>query len=232
MVVDGALTPPGATLVVAAHPDDDVLGCGGTIARLAQVGHRVVLSFATDGVGARGSDRAAAQRRRDAARAAAAVLGVEDLRFGGWPDNQLDTVPLLSLSQHVEALIAEISPRLVLTHHPGDLNVDHRMMCQAAATACRPQPGHPVRDLWSFEVASSTEWQVPGGQRAAFTPNLFVDISTTLSQKIRALETYADEARPWPHARSTEAVTALARWRGATAGVDAAEAFMVQRMMR
>lgn len=137
---------------------------------------------------------------------------------------------MLRLAQHVEGLVEEFTPGLVLTHHLGDLNVDHRRAAEAVATACRPQPGHPVRSIWSFEVASSTEWQMPAAP-AHFVPNLFVDISDQWERKHAALMAYQDELRPWPHARSLEAIEALARWRGATVGVAAAEAFVVQRMV-
>lgn len=220
----------GSVLVVAAHPDDDVLGCGGTLARWATEGRRVVVAFLTDGVGARGTDHAAGDRRRAAAEAAGSILGLADLRFAAWPDNQLDRSPLLEIVRHVEQLVAELRPDTVLTHHAGDLNVDHRRACQAVVTACRPQPGHPVRTLWSFEVASSTEWQIPSAG-TAFLPSTFVDISASLGRKLEALDAYHEELRDWPHARSRPAIEALARWRGATVGVEAAEAFVVQRAM-
>jgi LmbE family N-acetylglucosaminyl deacetylase len=119
-------------------------------------------------------------------------------------------------------------PQTVFTHHAGDLNVDHRRLHEAVAVACRPQPGQSVKTLLCFEVASSTEWQVPGGA-PAFMPNWFVDISRTLERKMRALEGYATELRDWPHPRSTRGVEHLARWRGATVGADAAEAFVLAR---
>ena len=218
-------------LVVAAHPDDDVLGCGATIARWAQEGRRVVVAYLTDGVGARSdADPAAGERRQAAARAAAAILGVTDLRFADWPDNRLDQVPLLELARHAERLIAEFVPDTVLTHHAGDLNVDHRRACQAVVTACRPQPEYPVRTVWSFEVASSTEWQIPN-PGLAFLPTAFVDISGHLERKLDALDAYQEELRDWPHPRSRQALEALARWRGSSVGVEAAEAFVVHRLL-
>jgi LmbE family N-acetylglucosaminyl deacetylase len=117
-----------------------------------------------------------------------------------------------------------------LTHHAGDVNIDHQRVHQAVVTACRPQPGHPVRTLLFFEVPSSTEWQPPGSA-PAFTPNWFVDISSTLDCKLNALDAYAEELRVWPHPRSLQAVEALARWRGATVGVEAAEAFILGRYL-
>ena len=221
----------GRVLVVAAHPDDDVLGCGATIARWVREGRQVVVAFLTDGVGARSdADPDAAERRQSAAQAAAAILGVTDLRFADWPDNRLDQVPLLELAQHVERLVVELRPDTVLTHHAGDLNIDHRRACQAVVTACRPQPGHPVRALWSFEVASSTEWQIPN-PGLAFVPTAFVDVSGYLERKLEALDAYQEEIRDWPHPRSRRALEALARWRGSSIGVEAAEAFVVMRVL-
>ena len=221
-------------LVVAAHPDDEALGCGGTIAKLATAGATVCVAFIADGVSARMDSEAADSRkltaRRVAAGKACSLLGARAEFFGDFPDNRLDTVPLLSLAQCVEALIAKHRPDMLLTHHGGDLNVDHRLVHQAVVTACRPQPGSQVRTLVSFEVPSSTEWQPPGSGQA-FAPNWFVDISDTLDKKLEALDAYAVEMRDWPHARSREAVQHLARWRGATVGVAAAEAFVLGRQI-
>ncbi len=226
-------------LVIAAHPDDEALGCGGTIVRYAAEGYSVHLAFLADGVGARDEpgtelaqqQREALDRRRAAARKAAEILGAASVSFDDLPDNQLDSVPLLDITQRVEALIAEHVPSIVITHHAGDLNIDHRRVHQAVMTACRPQQGHPVRTLLAFEVPSSTEWQPPGSG-SAFEPNWFVDISDTLAAKHAALEAYHEEMRDWPHPRSLEAVEHLARWRGATVGCEAAEAFVLLRQLR
>ena len=128
----------------------------------------------------------------------------------------------------IESLIAQHRPATLLTHHAGDVNIDHRRIHDAAIAAARPQRGHPVKALLSFEIPSSTEWQLPGSG-PVFAPNWFVDISAFLQRKLAALDAYADELRPWPHPRSREGVEHLARWRGATVGVDAAEAFILGR---
>ena len=219
-------------LVIAAHPDDEVLGCGGTLLKLARAGAEIHLAFLADGIGARNPDPAQRQaeldQRRAAARAAADILGAASIHFDALPDNRLDSIPLLDLTQRVEALIARHRPTTLLTHHVGDLNIDHRRTHQAVMTACRPQSGHPVRTLLCFEVPSSTEWQPPGSG-TPFTPNWFVDIGATLDGKLAALAAYAAEVRDWPHPRSREGVQYLARWRGATVGCEAAEAFMLAR---
>lgn len=222
-------------LIVAAHPDDEVLGCGGTIAKLTNEGTPVHLAFLADGVGSRdnnarltATEQAALNRRRAAARQAAEILGVASVCFDDLPDNRLDCVPLLNVTQRVEVLIAKHRPHTIFTHHAGDLNIDHRVVHQAVVTACRPQRDLPVRTILAFEVSSSTEWQSPGSEYP-FAPNWFVDISTFLEKKLAAMEAYADELRDWPHPRSRKGIEHLARWRGATIGCDAAEAFVLVR---
>lgn len=219
-------------LVVAAHPDDEVLGCGGTIARMTQESVTVHIAFLADGVGARDRrsrpDSTELTERQRSAERACAILGAQPPNFDNLPDNQLDTVSLLHITQKVETLIDQHRPNTVFTHHAGDLNIDHRRVHQAVVTASRPQPGHPVRRLLFFEVASSTEWQPPDSA-PVFIPNVYIDISETLEQKLAALRAYEAEMRPWPHARSLEAAEHHARWRRASAGVPAAEAFMLGR---
>ena len=223
------------TLVIAAHPDDEALGCGGTMARLSAEGVNVHVAFLADGVGARPMSgvehERALEQRRESGREAAAILGAGEPRYFDFPDNQLDTVPLLELAQAIEQMINELRPDTVITHHGGDLNIDHRRVHDAVLTACRPQTDHPVRRIWCFEVASSTEWQSPGSA-PAFVPNLFINIGATLNQKLKALASYEQEMRDWPHSRSIQAVEHLARWRGASVGYEAAEAFMLVRELR
>jgi LmbE family N-acetylglucosaminyl deacetylase len=215
-------------LVVAAHADDEALGCGATMARHAAAGDRVETMFMTDGVGARGQTASAIASRRRAAETASAALGAAAPVFGDFPDNQMDTVALLRIAGAVEAFVGGRSPDLVYTHHSGDLNIDHRLTAAAVMTCFRPQPGRPRPVILGFEVPSSTEWQSPAAH-LAFLPNWFEDASATIEAKRRALACYAEEMRPWPHSRSIEAVENLARYRGSTVGLEAAEAFMLYR---
>lgn len=214
-------------LVVAAHPDDEALGCGGTIARHVAAGDEVACLFLADGATSRESEADASVRERQARRAAD-TLGIGEILLARFPDNRMDTVALLDVVQVIEKVVARFSPETIYTHHGGDLNIDHRITHQAVLTACRPQPGHSVRAIYGFEVPSSTEW-APPATLPPFTPTRFVDITAYLEQKRAALDCYVEEMRPWPHARSFEAVEALARMRGACVGVEAAEAFMVIR---
>jgi LmbE family N-acetylglucosaminyl deacetylase len=223
-----------SVLILAAHPDDEVLGCGGTIAKLEREGAAVSVAFLADGVFSREGDESARQNELDSRQAAAEkacrVLGAKAVFFGKFPDNRMDTVAMLDIVKVIESLVAEYRPDTVFTHHAGDLNVDHRRTHEAVVTACRPQRGHPVKTLLCFEVPSSTEWQLPGSA-PAFAPNWFVDVSATLDRKLAALDAYAGELRAWPHPRSRQGVEHLARWRGATIGVDAGEAFVLGRQL-
>lgn len=216
-------------LVVAAHPDDELLGLGGTLARHRAEGDRVSVVLLADGITSRAAD-ADVERRVGAAERVAEVLGIEYLAVHRLPDNRMDELARLEVIRLVEAAVAAAEPEIVYGHHGGDLNVDHRRAHEAVLTACRPQPGSCVRQLRFFETPSSTEWQVPGSG-APFEPSLFVDIGAYLDLKLEALGAYADEMRPWPHARSFEAVTHLARLRGASVGLEAAEAFVLGRMI-
>ncbi len=218
-------------LVVAAHPDDEVLGCGGTIARHAAEGDIVHVVFLADGEGARqGVSADATAGREGAAATALRILGAAVPIFLGLEDNRLDAYALLDIVRPVEKVLAALEPDVVYTHHGGDLNIDHELAYRAVMTACRPLPGSPTREIYSFEVVSSTEWGGPGVRD--FTPQMYVDISAYLALKRQALAAYGEEMRAAPHARSIENVAALAAYRGGSVGVAAAEAFMVMRVRR
>lgn len=223
-----------SVLILAAHPDDEVLGCGGTIAKLASQGVIVNVAFMADGVLSRDGNTVELQEelraRRTAAQKAKDILGVQSISFADFADNRMDAVDLLDIIKIVEGLIDQYKPDTVFTHHAGDLNVDHRRVHEAVATACRPQRGHPVKRLLCFEVPSSTEWQLPGSA-PAFEPNWFVDISNSLDKKLAALDAYVAEQHEWPHPRSRQGIEHLAGWRGATVGVEAAEAFVLGRQL-
>ena len=217
-------------LVVAAHPDDEVLGCGGYIANQVRSGDEVFVTFLSDGVTSRRGNLGLQEieSRRNAARLASKVLGASDVSFGDFPDNKLDASPLLEVIKSIEAVVERVRPQIVLTHFGGDLNIDHRIVNQAVLTACRPTVDQVVKQIMFFEVSSSTEWQVPT-EGEAFVPNWFEDISQTLELKVKALMMYEHELRDWPHPRSVKAVEHLVHWRGASCGVDAAEAFVLGR---
>lgn len=225
-----------SVLVVAAHPDDEVLGCGGSIVRHVEAGDRVRVLIVAEGVTSR-----QLQRDRDqvtpelsvlahAAEKAGSILGVESVELLDLPDNRLDSLDRLDLIKTIEKRIDSYHPQVVYVHHAGDVNVDHRRLHEAVVTASRPMPGQSVRRLLSFEVASSSEWQPPASG-LQFLPNCFVDISNQWHRKREALLAYASEMRPWPHSRSLKALEHHARWRGAQVGVEAAEAFCLLRQV-
>ena len=221
-------------LVVAAHPDDEVLGCGGTIARHVDSGDEVKVVIVAEGSTSRQANRNRSEVADElsnlarAAKAAAKILGISAIELLDLPDNRLDNLDRLDLIKDIEKRIEKHKPEIVYVHHAGDVNIDHRRLHEAVVTACRPTPCQTVKRLLSFEIASSTEWQTPGSA-PAFQPNWFVDISCQWERKREALRAYASEMRPWPHARSIEALEYQAHWRGAQVGVDAAEAFCLLR---
>lgn len=217
-------------LVVAAHPDDEVLGAGGAMALHAECEESVDVVFMADGVTSRTEIQSTGQieKRNHAAFAACAILGAGDPGFLGFPDNRMETVPLLDIVKPLEALIDRLQPTTIYTHHYGDLNLDHRITHQAVMTACRPQADMPVTTILCFEVLSSTEWQTPSSGNA-FEPNWFIDITGTMDKKCQALACYADEMRDAPHSRSMHGVASLASVRGVQIHRTHAEAFMLAR---
>jgi len=217
------------TLVIAAHPDDEVLGCGGTIVRRVQEGHEVFVAILGEGISSR------YERREDAppealaslaenARAVGEFLGVTEVSVHDFPDNRFDQVPLLEVIKTLEGLLNRIMPKEVFTQHGGDLNIDHSVVFRATLAAARPLSGRVIRSLYAYEVPSSTEWAF---SRFAprFLPNTFVDISQSLGRKISAMAMYESEGRPYPHPRSPEGLRSIARRWGTVVGVEAAEAF-------
>ncbi len=216
--------------IVAAHPDDEVLGCGGTLAAHAAAGEQVHVLILAEGIASRAGKHVAAEQARlyKAAAIACRRLGCKPPELAGFPDNRMDSLDLLDVVKRVEAFIASVEPQVIYTHHAGDLNIDHRIAHQAVVTAARPLPGSAAPTLLFFETPSSTEWQTPASS-AVFAPNWFVDITRTLPKKMKALGAYGAEMRDYPHPRSMQAVESLARWRGACIGVAAAEAFMLGR---
>ena len=220
-------------LVVAAHPDDEVLGCGGTITRLAQEGHDVYIAILGEGITSRyqqreQADQVVVEALHARSRQVAELLGARDLFLYNLPDNRFDTVPLLDVIKIVEELVERLQPQVIYTHHGGDLNVDHVVVHRAVLTATRPVAGCPVREICAFEVPSSTEWAF-GQFQSVFRPNVFVDISATLETKVQAMALYESEARPFPHPRSPDALRAIAQRWGSAVGVEAAEVFELVR---
>jgi LmbE family N-acetylglucosaminyl deacetylase len=216
-------------LVVAAHPDDEVLGCGGSIIRHVMDGDSVYISFLADGVSSRvGSDPKQRIDRKEMAVKAGEILGGTIFGFEKFPDNMFDTVALLDIVRVVELVKKNIKPHFIYTHHSGDLNIDHRITCQAVLTAFRPQPDEDFSEIRAFETNSSTEWASPAIMKP-FIPDTFVDITSYLDKLLKAYSCYTKEIREEPHARSLEALRISALHRGREVGLHAAEAFMTLR---
>lgn len=223
------------TLVIAAHPDDEVLGAGGTVAKLSAQGEAVHHLILAEGATSRDAVRDTKVRASElselahCAHKAGEILGAASVTLEAFQDNRMDSCDLLDVIKVIEQHINERQPERILTHASSDVNIDHRVIHDAVIAATRPQPGNRIRELLFFEVMSSTEWRPPTSLRP-FAPSYFVDISDQLAAKLDALRAYAPEMRDWPHTRSIEALEHLARLRGATIGVEAAEAFETGRI--
>ena len=222
-------------LVIAAHPDDEVLGCGGTMARLALEGNNVYTLILGEGITARDKKRDLAKRENEIAELrkqvenANKILGVKKVYTYDFPDNRFDTVPLLDIIKTIEKIKEDIKPDVVFTHHYGDLNIDHQITFKAVMTAFRPIKDESVKEIYSFEIPSSTEWNAPFSL-TYFMPDYFVDVSRSLKVKINALKEYETELRDFPHPRSLKAVELNAKLWGVKMGFEAAEAFKTIRI--
>jgi N-acetylglucosamine malate deacetylase 1 len=216
-------------LVLAAHPDDEVLGMGGTIAVHANRGDEVRIVCVTDGSSTQyPGDETKRAQKDDEARRAASELGVNDFVHLDLPDMRLDTLAHVELNQVVAGQIGEFSPETVYTPHP-DVNLDHRALFDSLAVASRPTPGQAVRRVLTYAPTSSTEW-TPAAVNW-FVPNWFVDITATLDRKLAAFACYETEQRDYPHPRSERALRALAEFYGASVGCEYAEPFVLVRSL-
>ena len=222
-------------LVVAAHPDDEILGCGGTMAIHSIKADEVYVLILGEGITSRDVKRDRKKRdkeieelRRDI-EAANKIEGTKRTFLYDFPDNRFDSVPLLDIIKVIEKVKNEVVPDIVYTHHHGDLNIDHRLTFQAVMTACRPLKGESVKEIYSFEVPSSTEWSPDNSKY--FMPNYFVNIKDTIGKKTLAMKAYKSEMREFPHPRSAKAIENMAKTRGVNVGFEYAEAFMVVRII-
>ncbi len=219
-------------LVFAAHPDDELLGVGGTVRRLANEGVDVRAVIMAEGLTSRADKRAEAdfsqlKELQADARKAANVVGYSSIDFCGLPDNRMDGVELLDVIKIISKYIDRYEPDTIFTHHHGDLNIDHRVTCEAVLTACRPVGMCVIKRIYAFETPSSSEWDF--NYSKPFMPNVFFDVTDTLEAKIQGMACYKTESTVYPHPRSPEALRALGAYRGSTSGVKLAEGFMLLR---
>ncbi len=224
----------GRLLVIAAHPDDEILGCGGTISRLVKEGYEAYTLILGEGITSRDKKRNRNKRKRELdslksqAIKANRTLGVNNIFFCDFADNRFDTMPLLKIINAVEEKMRKIKPDMIFTHYEKDLNIDHQITCKAVITATRPGVSGFMGELYSFEVASSTEWAYP----TTFNPDVFFDISQMVAVKIKALRLYRSELREFPHPRSLEGIRLNAQYWGMKTGLKYAEAFKVIRIIK
>ena len=216
------MTQSTRVLVIAAHPDDELLGCGGTVALHTRAGHEVTSVIMCEGESLRYGQQGVGQREH--IRRAADTLGVRDVRAFGFPDQRLDTMPLTELITPLDQVVKDVRPTIVYVQYGGDINRDHHLLFQAALVATRPTACW-VRAVYAFDTASSTEWAFP----RTFTADTWVDISATLELKLAAMACYTSEVRPYPHPRSLESLRYRAHAWGNQQCLDAAEAFMTIR---
>lgn len=213
--------------VIGAHPDDELLGAGATLARHVRAGAKVHAVVVSDGARSRYPDEMKVTLEKDARRAAE-TIGLTSISLLGLPDQRLDTVPVIELTQLIETVLDDVGPQVVYTHFPDDVNTDHGLVARAAWTACRPYSRERLCRFAVFETPSSTEWAWPT-DGTSLQPNLFVDVTDTLNVKIAAMECYETELRDYPHPRSSRALRERAAFWGSQVGCLAAEPFRILR---
>lgn len=225
-------------LVVAAHPDDEILGVGSTVARHVANGDKVFALILGEGQTSRGEHREdissnVVEKLHNNTMESAKTVGYSDIFFADFPDNRFDEVDLLDIVKVVEKKIRELTPEIIYTHYSGDLNVDHQYTARAVLTATRPIGDYSVNEIYAFETLSSTEWNFDYSAQPAFSPNVFVDITDFYDRKVEAMKCYISELCNFPHPRSIEGMDVLSKTRGMAAGMERAEAFMlVRRIIR
>ena len=220
--------------VVAAHPDDEILGCGGTIKRLVDEGCTAYTLILGEGITSRDEKRdrdekiVEIEKLKKQVSEANRIIGVKEVFLHDFPDNRFDTVALLDIVKVIEKFKNELQPDIIFTHYENDLNIDHQITYKAALTATRPMKGECVKELYSFEVLSSTEWNYP----LSFSPDIFFDISDHMEYKMKAMQIYKSELNDFPHPRSLEGMDISAKSWGLKVGHKYAEAFKTVRVLK
>tara|TARA_B110000263_G_C15305468_1_gene510132 strand:+ start:2799 stop:3509 length:711 start_codon:yes stop_codon:yes gene_type:complete len=226
-------------LVVVAHPDDEILGIGGTINKLVNnYGCEIKVIILGEGITSRGNDSEKSNQKEDLKlhkaniEKAKSFLGYQQLEYYDLPDNRFDTVPLLDIIKIIESEKLNFKPSIVFTHHGGDLNIDHQKTFEAVITACRPIKEEIVNTVITFETLSSSEW-IPSNDKRKFTPNLFISLTeNNIKSKINSMESYFFEKREYPHPRSPKAIKLRAEMWGVTVGKKFSEAFEIIRIIQ
>ncbi len=224
-------------LVVAAHPDDEILGVGGTVARHVAEGDIVYALILGEGQTSRGRhrediDQNVVKELHQNTLESAKIIGYQEVFFADFPDNRFDHVDLLDIVKVVEQMIDKLRPQVLYTHYSGDLNVDHQYTARAVLTASRPIGTYCAEEIYAFETLSSSEWNFDYSAQPAFCPNVFIDITDYYHKKEQAMDCYVSELCNFPHPRSLVGMDVLSKTRGMTAGMERAEAFMLVRSVR
>ena len=222
-------------LVIAAHPDDEILGVGSTVAKRVAEGDKAYALILGEGQTSRwymkgSGDPSVIESLHKNTLKAAKIIGYSDVFFENLPDNRFDSVDLLGIVKKIERYIEDLKPEIIYTHHYGDLNIDHRITCEAVLTATRPTGMCMVKEIYEFETVSSTEWNF-GNKENSFYPNVYVDIENYFELKCDAIRKYESELCCFPHPRSLEMLEILARKWGSTVGKQYVEAFEIVRMV-
>ncbi|OUU25499.1 MAG: hypothetical protein CBB97_09595 [Candidatus Endolissoclinum sp. TMED37] len=220
-------------LIIVSHPDDEVLGMGGTICYHKKLRHKIFAMYFSDGISSRDvrlddNIKIAINKRKIASEKAAKILGFEWVYRGNFPDNLMDKEPILKYIKEIEKIKKKIKPSIVYTHSPSDLNIDHRIASSATFSAFRPQPDEKCKEISTFEIPSSTDYS-HHKLFGSFNPNKFIDIKPFIQKKIEALKSYKNEIRSYPHTRSLKGIKELSQYRGKQVGLEYAEAFELLR---
>lgn len=221
-------------LIIAAHPDDETLGCGGTISRLVSEGAKAYTLILGEGITSRDEKRNRDKRNEEIQKLkqqiekANELIGVSKIFSFDFPDNRFDSIPLLDIVKKIEEIKKQVKPDVIFTHFKNDLNIDHKKTYESVITATRPLKNETVKTIYSFEVLSSTEWNYP----TTFSPNVFFDITKTIDKKIAAMKCYKNELRSFPHPRSIETIESNAKTWGSKIGCGFAEAFELIRYVK
>jgi LmbE family N-acetylglucosaminyl deacetylase len=221
-------------LIVAAHPDDEILGCGATIAKYINKGYKAYTLILGEGKTSRDDKRDIDSKTQELDLLnheiinANKVLGVEKTFIESFPDNRFDSVDLLDIIKVVSSVISEVEPSIIFTHYENDLNKDHQLTYQAVITATRPMTSETTSEIYSFEILSSTEWKYP----LSFSPDVFFDVTETIEQKIEAMKMYKSELCNYPHPRSLEGIRLNAQYHGMRVGKKYVEAFKAVRIIK
>lgn len=221
-------------LIVAAHPDDEVLGCFGTVARLIQEGYEAYTLILGEGKTSRDEKRNVQHRYNELealneeTQHANHTIGIKKIFTCNFPDNRFDSVDLLDIIKAILRVKEEVQPDIIFTHYEHDLNIDHQITYKAVLTATRPIKNESVKEIYSFEVLSSTEWNYP----LSFNPDTYFDITSTLELKIKAMQSYTSELCTFPHPRSLEGIELHAKYHGMRVGLSYVEAFKTIRCIK